>query len=54
MREGTGCTVIAVEHAGEVIMDIPPSFVLTEEDALYVCGTTNAFDRFYEEFGEAR
>jgi Trk K+ transport system NAD-binding subunit len=54
MRERTGCTVIAVERAGEVIMDIPPSFVLSEDDAIYVCGTTDAFDRFYEEFAESR
>ena len=51
IREHTGCTVIAVERAGEIIMDIPASFVLAEEDALYVCGMVEAFDHFYEEFG---
>jgi Trk K+ transport system NAD-binding subunit len=50
MRERTGCTVIAVERAGEVVMDIPSSFVLSEDDALYVCGTADAFDRFHEKF----
>ncbi len=54
MRELTGCSVIAVEHAGEVMMDIPPPFILSKEDALYVCGTIEAFDRFYEEFAESR
>ncbi len=54
VRERTGCSVIAVERAGEVIMDIPPSFVLAEEDALYVCGTAPAFDSFYEEFAGSR
>ena len=53
IRERTGCTVIAVERAGEVIMDIPPSFILNEGDALYVCGTVEAFDHFYEEFAES-
>jgi Kef-type K+ transport system membrane component KefB/Trk K+ transport system NAD-binding subunit len=52
MRERTGCTVIAVERAGEVIMDIPASFILSEEDALYICGTLDAFDRFHREFSE--
>jgi len=52
MRERTGCTVIAVERAGEVIMDIPTSFVLSEEDALYICGTLDAFDRYNREFPE--
>jgi Trk K+ transport system NAD-binding subunit len=54
IREHTGCSVVAVERGGQVFMDIPPSFVLSEEDALYVCGTVNAFDRFYEEFTESR
>ena len=50
IRERTGCSVVAVERAGEVIMEIPTSLVLDPEDALYVCGTPAAFDRYYEEF----
>ena len=42
IRDRTGCSVVAVERAGEVIMDIPPSFILTEADAVYVCGTVDA------------
>ena len=52
--ERSGCTVIAVEHAGEVIMDIPPSFVLSDEDAIYVCGMVDDFNRFYEVFAVSR
>ena len=50
IRERTGCSVVAVERAGDVIMEIPPSLVLEPEDALYICGTPAAFDRYYEEF----
>jgi voltage-gated potassium channel len=46
----TGCTIIAVERDEQVIMDIPAELVLIEGDALYVCGTVDAFDKFYEEF----
>ena len=53
IRELTGCTVIAIERAGEVITEIPPELVLVEGDALYVCGTVGAFDLFYEEFAAA-
>jgi len=49
-HERTGCTVVAVERAGKIILDIPPSFVLVEEDALYVSGTAEAFNRYHEEF----
>ena len=31
-------------------MEIPASLVLGPEDALYICGTPTAFDRYYEEF----
>jgi Trk K+ transport system NAD-binding subunit len=54
IRELTGCTVIAVERSEEVIMDIPPDFILVPGDALYVCGTVDDFDHFYEEFTESR
>ena len=54
IRELTGCTVIAIERSGEVLMDIPPELVLEEGDGLYVCGTVDAFDHFYEEFAESR
>ena len=50
IRERTGCSVVAVERAGDVIMEIPASLVLESEDALYICGTPAAFDRYYEEF----
>ena len=50
IRERTGCSVVAVERNGEVIMEFPASFVLEPGDALYVCGTPAAFERYYEEF----
>ena len=50
IRERTGCSVVAVERTGEVLMEIPASLVLEPEDALYICGTPAAFDRYYEEF----
>ena len=34
-------------------MDVPPSFVLTETDAVYVCGTVDAFNVFAEKFSYA-
>ncbi len=50
IRERSGCSVVAVERAGEIILDIPSSFVLAEDDQLYVCGTAEAFTRYHEEF----
>ena len=49
IRKRTGCTIIAVERDGKVLMDFPESFILTESDFVYVCGMVDAFDRLYEE-----
>ena len=53
IRERTGCAVVAVERTQEVIMDTPRSFVLTETDALYVCGAVDAFNGSYEAFTQS-
>ena len=50
IRERTGCSVVAVERDGQVIMDIPMDFVLSVDDTVYICGTASAFNRYYEEF----
>jgi K+/H+ antiporter YhaU regulatory subunit KhtT len=54
IRERTGCTVVAVDRDGEVAMDFPASFRLSPDDALYICGTTDAIARYHEEFPASR
>ncbi len=31
-------------------MDLPPAFILDENDDIYVCGTVDALNRFYEAY----
>ncbi len=50
IRERSGCSVVAVERRGEIVIDGPEDFTLTPDDALYVCGTGNAFKRYHEAF----
>lgn len=50
IRERTGCSVVAVERGEEVLMDFPREFSLAPGDALYICGTTDAVNQFYDEF----
>jgi len=54
IRERTGCTVVAVERDGQVAMDFPTSLRLSPDDALYICGTTDAVARYNEEFPTSR
>ena len=49
LHERTGCTIIAVEREGKVILDFPKTFVLNQSDAIYVCGQVDAFSLLYEE-----
>lgn len=34
-------------------MDLTTSLTLEPDDALYVCGTTNAVNRYYEQFPQS-
>ena len=43
-----------MERDGRVRMDFPASFRLSGDDALYICGTTDAVARYHEEFPESR
>ena len=54
IRERTGCTIVAVERDGQVTMDFPASFRLSSDNALYICGTTDAVARYREEFPTSR
>jgi len=44
------CRIVAVERAGEVIMDFPATFSLAEDDDIYLCGTVESLNRFYDSF----
>jgi Kef-type K+ transport system membrane component KefB/Trk K+ transport system NAD-binding subunit len=48
--ESNQCRIVAVERAAEVIMDFGPEFVLAEDDDIYVCGTVEALNHFYDSF----
>ena len=48
--ESKQCRIVAVERAAEVIMDFGPEFVLAEDDDIYVCGTVEALNHFYDSF----
>ncbi len=48
--ESRQCRIVAVERKGEVIMDFDTSFTLAAEDDIYVCGTVDALNQFYDSF----
>ena len=48
IRERTGCSVVAAERGGEIVVDGLSDFELAADDALYLCGTANALRRYHE------
>ena len=54
VRERTGCSIVAVERDDEVIVKFGKELILTEADRVYVSGTPNAIDRYYETFPGTR
>ncbi|MCB1054585.1 MAG: NAD-binding protein [Acidobacteria bacterium] len=51
LRRQTGCSVVAVERGGEVVVHADPGFRFAPEDRVYVCGSTQSIARFKEIFG---
>ena len=48
--ESRQCRIVAVERDGKIIIDVPTTFVLAENDDIYVCGTVDALNQFYDSF----
>jgi Trk K+ transport system NAD-binding subunit len=53
VRERTGCSIVAVERGEEVLVEFPPGFRFTSNDAVYVCGSHAALKRYGEIYGRA-
>ena len=50
IRTKTGCTVVAVERGEELLVEIDADFKFTENDAVYICGSAEAAQKFYQMF----
>ncbi len=50
IREKTGCSVVAVERDGDVLVSFGETFRFAEGDVVYVCGSREATARYGEVF----
>ncbi len=50
LREKTGCTVIAVERGEELLVEFNADFRFQTNDAVYICGSAEAAQKFYQSF----
>jgi K+/H+ antiporter YhaU regulatory subunit KhtT len=46
----TGAKVIAVERAGDIVVEFDSAFAMRADDILFVCGSFNSLERFQRAF----
>jgi Trk K+ transport system NAD-binding subunit len=50
IRVKTGCSVVAVERDEELLVEFATDFRFAPKDAVYICGSAEAAQKFYETF----
>ncbi|MGZ8435900.1 MAG: potassium channel family protein [Candidatus Binatia bacterium] len=50
LREKIGCTVVAVERGEELLVEFGADFRFATNDAVYICGSAEAAQKFYQSF----
>lgn len=50
LLEQTGCNVVAVERGGDVLVEFGPDFAFQDSDAVYICGSGAATQKFARVF----
>ena len=50
LRDKTGCTVVAVERGEELLVEFAAEFKFAPDDAVYICGSAEASQKFYQLF----
>lgn len=53
IRERTGCSIVAVERDGNLIVNYDEDFSFRPSDIVFVCGSEGGVDRFRELFGSS-
>ena len=50
LRDDTGCTVVAVERGDTLLVEFSDEFKFAPQDAVYICGSIEATQKFYQLF----
>ena len=54
IRQRTGCSIVAVERNDDIIIELDGDFRFRADDAVYICGSQDAVDHYFEVFPGAR
>jgi Trk K+ transport system NAD-binding subunit len=52
--ERTGCWIVAIERGDEVLVEVDPEFEIQSGDSVYLCGSQESVNLYFELFPEAR
>jgi Trk K+ transport system NAD-binding subunit len=50
IREQTGCTVVAVERGEDLLVDFDADFLFLATDSVYICGSAQATQKYFQLF----
>jgi Trk K+ transport system NAD-binding subunit len=53
IRASTGCSVVAVERGDELLVEFGPDFRFQATDAIYICGSADATQKYSEMYPQA-
>ena len=53
LLERTGCSVVAIERGEELLVEFGPEIAFENDDAVYICGSGEATEKFYRMFPQA-
>jgi K+/H+ antiporter YhaU regulatory subunit KhtT len=54
IRERTGCSLVVIERDEKLFTDFDRDFEIHRGDSIYLCGSEEAVERYFEIFPEAR
>lgn len=54
IRERTGCSIVAIERDEELFVEFDRDFEIARGDSIYVCGSDEAVEKYFESYPEAR
>ena len=54
IRERSGCSIVALEREGELLVDFDPELKIRSGDCVYLCGSAEAVSRYFDLFPGAR
>ena len=52
IREKTGCSAVAVERGNDLLVEFGKGFRFQDGDALYICGSAEATQKYGETFSQ--